>query len=226
MKPEDFKPQHSKEERLIYIQDRVWLIPPDRLPAGNTFEFPGWNSPLLFGNDNPIAIEYCSGNGTWIAEKAKAHPEINWVAVEMRFDRVKKNWSKIKNHSLSNMIVIFGEAYQATSKYFPSNSVESVYINFPDPWPKSKHAKNRLIQDPFTEELRRILKDKGTLTFVTDDEPYSAWFIEVMLRTKGFISTYPSPYFTAEYSNYGTSFFEELWRSKGQQIRYHEFVRS
>lgn len=225
MKPEDLKPPHTKEERRIFIYDRVWFLPTSRLPSANEFTFPGWQHADIFGNANPVCVEYCSGNGAWIAAKAKANPQLNWVAVEMKFDRVRKIWSKIKNLGLTNLFVICGEAHQATSLYFPASSVNDVYINFPDPWPKSRHAKNRLIQAEFAKELWRILETGRSLTFVTDDAPYSEWLIEVMSLQPGFVSSYPAPFYSLEETNYGTSYFDELWRSKGRSIRYHHFKK-
>lgn len=225
MKPEDFKPPYPKEERRTYIYDRVWLIPSNKLPLVHQYDFPGWEHADFFGNDHPISIEYCSGNGSWIASKAIANPHINWVAVEMKFDRVRKIWSKIKNHRINNLIVICGEALQATQSYFLDGSISDIYINFPDPWPKKRHIKNRLIQDRFVEEMQRILKLERSVTFVTDDPPYSEWFIETMSRNSGFTSLHREPYYVVEGESYGTSYFEELWRSKGKTIRYHKFQK-
>jgi len=226
MKPEDFVPSFKREERRTCIYDRVFFVP---LTLHNQpksdFVFPGWEHPDLFGNTNPVYIEYCSGNGAWIADRAAKNPNINWVGVERKFDRVRKLWSKVKNHKLNNMIVLCGEALNATQLYFPTNSVQAVYINFPDPWPKNRHAKNRLIQPSFTNEIWRILQADCPLTFVTDDPPYSAWFIEEIQAQKGFASKYPDPFYVTNIDGYGESYFEQLWRSKGRTIYTHEFKK-
>jgi tRNA (guanine-N7-)-methyltransferase len=224
MKPEDLKPLYPKEEQRTFIHDRVWYIPKRSLTQTDFF-FPGWNHSDLFDNEQPVVVEYCSGNGAWIANKAAANPEINWVAVEMKFDRVRKIWSKIKNQQLKNLIVICGEANMVTTKYFADHSISDVYINFPDPWPKKRHTKNRLIQSTFANELARILKEGKNLTFVTDDAPYSEWFIDVISKQKHFVSVYPQPYFLTDEFDYGTSYFDQLWRSKGRSIRYHSFQK-
>lgn len=225
MRPEELKPPCPREDQRIVISDRVWYVP-ERTKAPSDFAFPGWNHADLFGNDHPVVIEYCSGNGAWIAEKAAENPDINWVAVEMKFARVKKIWSKIKNLGLKNLIVVSGEAYATTKRFFPDDSISGVYINFPDPWPKKRHAKNRLIQTEFVNEQCRILKAGKSLTFVTDDAPYSEWFIETMKGQAGFASIYPEPFFLTEEADYGTSYFDQLWRSKGRSIRYHCFQKT
>lgn len=225
MKPLDLKPPFPKTERKIVIHDHVWYVPNTHL-AKNSFDFPGWDHQDLFGNTHPVHIEYCSGNGAWIEEQALTHPDINWVAIERKFTRVRKIWSKIKNHNLKNLLVICGEGHSVTNSYFPEASAANIYINFPDPWPKKRHAKNRLIQPDFVNELARILQSGKMVTFVTDDPDYSQQVIEIFLANQRFGSLYPHPHFSTEEQNYGNSFFDDLWRSKGKSIRYHRFIKS
>lgn len=223
MKPEDLKSPFSWDERQILIKDRVWFVP-DYF-ENDAFHFPGWADPNVFGNEAPVYVEYCSGNGTWIAAKALADTAINWVAVEKKFCRVRKVWSKIKNNQLDNLFAICGEGWNLTRRYLPNASVDRVFINFPDPWPKKRHTKHRIIQPHFLDEMIRILKADGTLTFVTDDPDYSDWTIDAFSTHPGFVSCYEAPYYMTEQPQYGTSYFEELWRGKGKTIRYHQFQK-
>lgn len=224
MKPKHLKsPFHWKDRRVI-VQDRVWYVP-EYYNHYDSFTFPGWQSTDFFGNDRPVYIEYCSGNGSWIAEKALLEPAVNWVAVELQFERVRKIWSKLKNRDIPNLMIVCGEAWLTTHHYIPSDSVSAVFINFPDPWPKRRHAKHRLIAQPFLTELQRILKQESLVTFVTDDKDYSDLTIAEFNQQPGFQALFPPHYYTEVMNDYGSSFFEELWRSKGKQIRYHQFVK-
>lgn len=223
MKPSDLKSPFTWNERNILIHDRIWFIP-ERC-ENEEFTFPGWQNAQTFSAEQPLCVEYCSGNGAWIAAKAQANPHQNWVAVERKFERVQKIWSKIKNYALDNLLIICGEGHRATNEYFPDTSVDAVFINFPDPWPKKRHAKHRIVQPAFILEMKRILKDQGTLTLVTDDEAYSKSMIEDVLASGFFSSVFPHPYFSYEYSEYGSSYFEDLWRQKGKAIRYHVFKK-
>lgn len=225
MKPEDLKPPFPRDDRRVVMHDRVWYVP-ERTLSVSDFAFPGWDHSDFFGNTQPVIVEYCSGNGAWIAAKAQGNPHLNWVAVEKKFERVRKIWSKIKNGQLNNLIVLCGEAHQATRRFIPDNTVSEIYINFPDPWPKTRHFKHRLIQDPFAQEMWRILKQNCGITFVTDDPPYSEWFIQVMGSHSGFKSHYSAPFYTTDVADYGTSYFDELWRGKGRQIRHHRFQKT
>ncbi len=222
MKPKDLKHPFSWDDRCVLIQDRVWHVP-DYCPDYASFTFPGWSDPLVFGNDKPVIVEYCCGNGTWLAAKAQKEPQYNWVGVEWRFERVRKVWSKIQNLKLDNLLVISGEACLTTKFYFPSNSLHAVYINFPDPFPKTRHAKYRLFQQPFIQELARVLQMNGSATIATDDPDYSEQLVTEFLGCDRFQCGFPAPHFVTEWLDYGASFFDSLWRAKGRVIRYHRF---
>lgn len=222
MKAKQMPSPFSWEDRRVLIQDGVWFIP-DYLENYEEFQFPGWEA--LFQNNHPVMIEYCSGNGTWIDSRAKQHPHLNWLAVEIRFDRIRKIWAKKKTHQLNNLFALCGEGERATRLYFPDSSVDGVFINFPDPWPKERHAKHRLIKPDFAAELARILKPGKEVTIVTDHASYAEQIIEVFQNQEGMRSIYEAPYFARELEGYGSSFFEQLWRGKGLLIHYIRFVK-
>lgn len=225
MKPSDLKSPFTWSTRTVTFDDRILYVPP-HCSSYDTFVFPAWSDPLLFGNHHPIHIEYCSGNGSWIADKAASNPMINWVAVEMQFKRIRKIWSKIKNLHLNNLILICGEAHMATRLYLPSDSFEQAYINFPDPWPKNRHAKHRLIHSEFIKEVRRVLKPSGDFTLVTDDPDYSERMMKELKNHPNFENCYPHQGYATERSGYGTSYFEQLWREQGKTIRFHQYRKA
>ena len=217
VRPKNIAPPYTRADPMVAIHDRVWYVP--LLADTKAFHFPGWSDPALFGNDNPVCVEFCSGNGDWVIEQALQNPEENWLAVEKRFDRTRKIWSKIKNRSIRNLVATYGEGSRISTSYFPNDSISKVFVNFPDPWPKNRHAKNRIISVEFLKEIARILKNQGTFTFVTDDQPYSELFrqlpfgeLQQMLDDPGFT---PLP------EGYGPSFFASLFISQGKPIYYH-----
>jgi len=223
-----FPLQMPSKQNAIAIKDGMWFLRVSQRKscdnyAPEKFSFPGWEA--LFGNNQPLCIEYCSGNGAWIAAKAQGDTSANWVGVEYKFSRACKIWGQAKRKGLNNLFVINGEAVHATT-YVATGSVDAIYINFPDPWPKRRHAKYRLISPHFALEMARILKPSGTLTFVTDDRTYSEWSLDILCAMPEFASVYPEPYYTTEWPGYGGSFFDELWRQKGREILYHRFTRT
>jgi tRNA (guanine-N7-)-methyltransferase len=220
------KPKHLRlpfrwEERRVLIQNNVWFVPPR--PVDTSFVFPGWEN--LFDADRPISIEYCSGNGDWIVERAKNAPQNNWLAVEKKLDRVKKIWSKMANNGLTNLVVVWAEAFGFTKQFLDSESIQEVFVNFPDPWPKRKHAKNRLICPEFAFELARVMKPKGVMTLVTDDEAYAASMLADVPSTGRFVSLLPEPFFQEAPADYGFSFFESLFREQNKTIKQFLFSR-
>ncbi len=221
MQPKHLKFPYTWKERRPEIRDGVLFIP-DYYEKHKEWEFPRWEA--LFGNTNPVIIEYCSGNGTWIAEKAKDKSK-NWVAVEWRFERVQKIWSKKKNQSLDNLFIVCGDAQIFIRDYLKDQSVSGVYVNFPDPWPKEKHAKNRLFQPPFIAEMARTLKSEAPFIVATDDPPYSLQLSEAVLANSAWDPVYPPPYYITEWEGYGASYFDALWREKGREIRYFQFLK-
>jgi len=212
-----------RENPVPFLHERFWFLP--RKYGSTEFTFSGFHSESFFGNTNPVYIEYCSGNGAWVTQKAESDPTVNWIAVERGFDRARKIWKRLHKKVLSNLIVAWAEGHQLTKTYIPNESVDAIYINFPDPWPKRRHAKYRIIQKPFVAEMHRILKREALVTIVTDDANYSEIIIKEMRAHCGFQSLFEDPYYVPVEPEYGSSFFDELFRNKGLIIRQHTFKK-
>ncbi|MBN4067032.1 tRNA (guanosine(46)-N7)-methyltransferase TrmB [Simkania negevensis] len=222
MKPRELIRPYNWKDRKILLRDGVLYVP-DYYTAHQGFSLPLWSLPEVFEKEAPVSIEYCSGNGEWIVEKALEFPNKNWVGVEKRFDRVRKIYSRRHNEGADNLFIGYGEAVTMTRHYFPEATVDEVYVNFPDPWPKGRHAKHRLITDTFASEVHRVLKPGGTITLVTDDLAYKEIIVGVFLAHPGFASLHPHPYYIDHIENYGTSYFDSLWRGLGCKIHFVQF---
>lgn len=221
MKAKNLKIPYSFAERRPLLLDRVFFVPAF-YQEYQEYTLPSFQE--IFNNLNPVNIEYCAGNGDWILENAAQNRDQNWIAVEMRFDRVQKIWSKMKNQNLSNLLIVCGEAYTLTHHYLEEGQIEAVFINFPDPWPKKRHEKHRLIKPLFLDELNRILKPGKAITFVTDDAVYLEETLATFCAHPNFTPLFAKPYYKTDLADYGTSWFEELWREKGKQIHYTQFA--
>jgi len=211
MKPKDLKPPFSWKERRVLFEGSVLYVP-ERL-SYEKLELPKFNH-----------IEYCSGNGDWIIEKAEESPDIQWLAVEKRFDRVRKIWSKRENKSIKNLTIACGKAETITKHFLKSGSVEKIFINFPDPWPKDRHAKHRIFQQPFIEQMARILAPGGELICATDDVDYSGQILAEVLGSKQFTSLFDPP-IQSKCPGYGGSYFRDLWERLGRQIAFFHFKK-
>jgi tRNA (guanine-N7-)-methyltransferase len=224
MRPKNLKSPFTWATRRPVIHDRILYVP-EYYAHHQDYVFPGWESSEVFGRQAAVEVEYCSGNGAWIVEKALAHPERNWVAVEMQFERVRKIWSKIHNFNLKNLFIVCGEGLTFTRYYVPKGSFHSVYVNFPDPWPKPKHAKNRLLQEPFFTEVSNASVPGAIATIVTDHLDYTHQITELMLAHPLWEPCFPSPHYITDYEGYGTSYFEALWKERGLPIQYMQFQK-
>jgi tRNA (guanine-N7-)-methyltransferase len=222
MKPKDLKIPCSFEERKPILLEKLFYVPKHYFSHQKEL-FPLFEDKKIFLQDLPLHVEICSGNGEWISEKAKIYPERNWLAIEMDFDRARKIWAKIHNEKLNNLFVIFGEALTFLQNYLPDHCVNSFYVNFPDPWPKQKHAKHRLLTENFFQEISRILRNDGAFFLATDDLMTSETFIQMAFQQKGWKSSIEYPHYLLDLEDYGSSFFARLWKEKGKNLRYHQY---
>lgn len=220
MKPKDLKCPFKWEERRPHLEERVLFIPPYYF-AHDAFVMPPLSE--VFASSAPIFLEYCSGNGDWVIDQAEKAPHHNWIAVEKRFDRVRKIWSKRENKKLKNLFIVAGEGFTFSKYYLPDTSLDGVYINFPDPWPKDKHAKHRLFQEPFICELARTLKGDKKITFVSD----FPLCVEQAAAVIGSNPLFINKTLEHDHPEYGvSSYFHHLWKTQGKQISFLSFTRS
>lgn len=219
MKPRDLQFPFLWKERCPKIQDCVLYIP-EYYFEHKQFLMPSWRD--FFGNSHPRICELCSGNGDWVISQALSSPRTNWIAVEKRFDRVRKIWSKMKNCQVNNLRIVHGTAQTFLHYYVDDASLQRIVVNFPDPWPKMRHRKHRLFQTEFLQDVFRVLQNQGSLALATDSRAYLVEAISMMQRH--FTSLIQEPYYQSV-SDYGGSWFEKLWRSKGREIFYTEFVK-
>jgi tRNA (guanine-N7-)-methyltransferase len=213
------------EERHPVLLERFLYVP--GLYEGHEKWQPlPWSDPAIFGNERPVLLEYCSGNGQWISERAKQNPSLNWVAVDLRFDRSRKTWVRMFRENIPNLYVMCGEALTLTRHYIPKNSLAEIFVNFPDPWPKLRHAKNRLIQAPFLGEMAKVALRGAPATFVTDDETYASQMLRELCLSPEWRPRLPPPHYAIDLPDYGYSYFLDLWKKKGKSIYFIPFEGS
>lgn len=128
----------------------------------------GNTSQQLFGNDNPIRIEIGCGKGDFIVDTAAKEPDVNFLALEKVSDVLMLAAEKVKKSELSNIRVCCVDAKEL-AEIFPEGSIDRIYLNFSDPWPKSRHEKRRLTYRTFLEIYKKILKPDGAVYFKTDN---------------------------------------------------------
>ena len=132
------------------------------------FSAEGNTSQTLFGNDKPLRIEIGCGKGDFIVGTAAKEPDVNFLAVEKVSDVLVIAAEKVKASGLDNVRVCCIDAKELTEIFEP-HSIDRIYLNFSDPWPKARHEKRRLTYRTFLEIYKQILKEDGAIYFKTDN---------------------------------------------------------
>ncbi|MBI3192783.1 MAG: tRNA (guanosine(46)-N7)-methyltransferase TrmB [Pedosphaera parvula] len=142
----------------------------------------------LFPVDQPLEMELGSGDGSFLIEYARLHPDRNFIGVERLFGRLKKLAKKGLRLGVNNLRVMRLEASYLVQYLLPANSVTALHIYFPDPWPKRRHHKNRLINEAFVKTVREALAPRGVIYLRTDNTEYFAQMTEVFTANTAFQS--------------------------------------
>lgn len=144
----------------------------------------------IFGNTNPIVVEigFGMGDATW--QLAKANPDINYLGIEVHKPGVGKLLNEIKRNDLKNIYIIEHDALEVLEFMIADNSVNGFHIFFPDPWPKKRHHKRRMVQRPRTNLMAQKLAFGGYLYFVTDILDYAEFALEELTLTEGLKNKY------------------------------------
>jgi tRNA (guanine-N7-)-methyltransferase len=140
----------------------------------------------MFPTNQPLEVELGSGDGSFLANYAKLHPERNFLGVERLLGRLRKLDRKGLRAGLSNLRALRIESAYFVEYLLPRESVSAFHIYFPDPWPKRKHRKNRLINPRFTEIARNALAPHGLVYLRTDDEDYFQQMVTVFAGDSAF----------------------------------------
>jgi tRNA (guanine-N7-)-methyltransferase len=134
----------------------------------------------MFANENPVELEIGMGKGTFLTEQAKTHPETNFFGIEYARWFWRYASDRLRRNGCLNARTVRAEAAYFLREFVPDESLAVVHIYFPDPWPKKRHHKRRLIQPPFLIEIGRVLKIGGRVRIVTDHEEYFQQIREVV----------------------------------------------
>jgi len=138
------------------------------------------NFELIFGRDAPKYLEIGSGMGETTASIAKSHPQNDYLVIEVYTPGVGSLLKQIEEFKLTNIRIIQYDAVEVMNSMFPQEYLDGVHIFFPDPWPKLRHHKRRLIQPKFISLLCKHLKFDGYIHVATDWNNYADQILKVM----------------------------------------------
>ena len=142
----------------------------------------------MFGRSAPRMVEIGFGAGEALLAFAQAHPEMNCIGVEVHRPGVGHLLLGAQAAELKNLRIVCHDAVEVLQQQLAPASIQLIHIFFPDPWPKKRHHKRRLIQPAFVELLARVLASGGTLRLATDWEPYAMHMREVIDASAAFVN--------------------------------------
>ena len=172
-----------------------------------------------------VVLELGFGRGELLMDLAEASPETRFLGVEVSRIRVLKVARRIERRGLTNCFVLHAPAEYALERLLPPGSVSECWICCPDPWPKKRHHKRRLIQRPLLERLHRTLTPGAILHVSTDDPGYTGWMTAVFAQCEGFENLHaPEPFSRQRPARRATA-YEEEWVAKGREIAYFDYRR-
>jgi len=167
----------------------------------------------LFPLPQPIELEIGCGDGGFLFEYAQRHPDRNFLGVERLLGRVRKLSKKGLREGLTNLRLLRIEARYVLEYLLPEHAFEALHIYFPDPWPKDRHRRHRLINETFPPLARRILRQKGVIYLRTDDPVYFGQMQETFQDLKDFaVENTPGEIASI------TTEFERQWLDQGRHI--------
>jgi len=180
--------------------------------------------PLTVDDVEDVRVEVCSGHGDWITRRAKQNPNVRWIGIEMRRNRVALTWMKSLRLGVEgNVRLVCGMAHDALSaRVTPPASISELYVNYPDP-PEWVGSSQVLVDAAFLRDVHRVLKPGGHLICVTDDPAYAVRMCRELRKARALFATTAAggkPFESGVPEDYGASYFDSMWTLGNQRDRY------
>jgi tRNA (guanine-N7-)-methyltransferase len=178
----------------------------------------------VLGSDR-IALELGFGRGELLMDLAEARPGTRFLGVEVSRQRVHKVARRIERRALANCFVLHAPAEYALERLLPPGCVAECWICCPDPWPKKRHHKRRLIQPPLLEKLQRALAPGASLHVSTDDPGYAQWMAAAFATAAGLENQHAPEPFSRRAPQRRATAYEAEWVALGREIVYFDYRR-
>jgi tRNA (guanine-N7-)-methyltransferase len=136
----------------------------------------------IFGRRAPRYLEIGFGMGDMLIQMASAHAERDYLGVEVHDPGIGRLFGQLAKLDIHNVRVVRGDANDVLARLLPDDSLDGIFIFFPDPWPKKRHHKRRLVQPPFVSLISAKLRATGLCHIVTDVEDYAQHMLDILER--------------------------------------------
>ncbi|MBT7470360.1 MAG: tRNA (guanosine(46)-N7)-methyltransferase TrmB, partial [Candidatus Cloacimonetes bacterium] len=175
--------------------------------------------------NNPVHIEIGSGRGEFLLKKAEQNPQINFVGIDLKDKRIKTILRKLDEDKHNNVRLMRIFINNESIAVIPSNSIARIYLIYPDPWPKKRHFKRRIINQAFIDVLKKVLRQNGVIEISTDHADYANWIVEHFQNRDDFMTKYEGGFSRQKEENHIVTYFEDLKRIKGFEPYFMRFRR-
>jgi len=169
----------------------------------------------IFGNTNRTIMEIGPGRGELLARLSELNPHNNYLGIELSAKRIITMVKRFSIEKNSNIRLIKAKVDSEFLKYLPGKTLEQVIILHPDPWPKRKHHKNRIISTLFIDELAKVIRKNGELLVSTDDELYAKEIIKCFSVSKHYQSAYREGFSRESFWENLETHFEKKMKKEG-----------
>ena len=215
----------GQERAIDHHWPRFGLGPPPepRVPPG---EGPPIDPAAVFGRRAPLVVEIGFGRGDVLLDAATARPDRDYVGIEVHAPGIGYLLARAHDRGIENVRVLFCDAREALRHRFPDSSLEEIWIYFPDPWPKARHHKRRLVQPGFAELAASRLRPGGRILAATDDDDYALHMLSVFEASARLENLAGPGAFWSGPTERPRTRFEERGRSRGFGIRDLRFERT
>lgn len=171
----------------------------------------------VFGNNNPIHIEVGSGKGAFITGMALQNPDINYIGIDIQVSVLSYALDKVLESQAPNVRLLRVDGSSLTN-YFADGEVSLMYLNFSDPWPKTKHEKRRLTYKTFLETYQQILPEHGEIHFKTDNRGLFEYSLASFSQYGMILKQVWLDLHASNYEGNVMTEYEQKFSSKGQVI--------
>ena len=172
----------------------------------------------LFGRDAPCTVEIGFGDGDALAALAGSEPARDFLGIEVYPPGVGRLLARCREAGLENLRIAMADALDVLEHWLAASSVDEMLVWFPDPWPKKRHHKRRLVQPLFATLVHRVLRPDGRLHLATDWEPYAEHMIEVLGSHPGYVNCAAPERFMPRPARRRETRFESRGRRRGHRV--------
>lgn len=199
---------------------------PDRRVAIEDVRAKGWEA-LFPDLPRPLrmVLEIGFGRGEFLTDLAARAPQVAHVGVEVSWKRVLKMARRLARSELANVRLVHGTGQQVVAEAIPPGSLDAVWINFSDPWPKKRHHHRRLVQPALVAALAERLRPGGVLHVATDDPGYAAHIDAVLAAEPRLENAFAPARWLPEVPGRTPTAYERAWRAEGRPLHFWAYRR-